>query len=299
MSSGSGCPGFGAPSDRVRSLLDGPDAGRCEYRSPGHGRPVPVSELRRARQPVRGRLRRLRRRPRPGALGQRPRAGTAHRVLAERDDLRRDPRLGVVARCRDRARRDSWGAVSLGSSDGQTESTPGGPGCCSKARTRSSIEAAPADSGQASPARSPVRAPSYSEPGWDALEALETEITAAGASVRATVLDVLGEAAVEQHVDEVASQAGSVDISFNLTSREDKQGTPRLEMSVEGHDAGTKHGADVAVRHRPRRGSPHGRPGLGRDPRGDERHGARPIGGNGKHGAGRRRSRVLDAHPCA
>jgi NAD(P)-dependent dehydrogenase (short-subunit alcohol dehydrogenase family) len=60
------------------------------------------------------------------------------------------------------------------------------------------------------------------------LEALAAEIGA-----EATVLDVLDERAVEEHVAEVVSRAGSIDVSFNLTSREDKQGTPVIDLSVE------------------------------------------------------------------
>ena len=65
------------------------------------------------------------------------------------------------------------------------------------------------------------------------LEALAAEIVAAGGAAEATVLDVLDEAAVDAHVGEVVARAGSIDVSFNLTSREDRQGTPLLDMSVE------------------------------------------------------------------
>jgi NAD(P)-dependent dehydrogenase (short-subunit alcohol dehydrogenase family) len=65
------------------------------------------------------------------------------------------------------------------------------------------------------------------------LEALAAEIAAAGGSAEATVLDALDERAVDAHLRDVVSRAGSVDVSFNLTSREDKQGTPLIEMSVE------------------------------------------------------------------
>jgi NAD(P)-dependent dehydrogenase (short-subunit alcohol dehydrogenase family) len=60
------------------------------------------------------------------------------------------------------------------------------------------------------------------------VEALAAEIGA-----EATVLDVLDERAVEAHVAEVVSRAGSIDVSFNLTSREDKQGTPVIDLSVD------------------------------------------------------------------
>jgi NAD(P)-dependent dehydrogenase (short-subunit alcohol dehydrogenase family) len=65
------------------------------------------------------------------------------------------------------------------------------------------------------------------------LEAVAAEIAAAGGTAEATVLDVLDEAAVDAHVADVVARAGSMDVSFNLTSREDKQGTPLLDMTVE------------------------------------------------------------------
>jgi NAD(P)-dependent dehydrogenase (short-subunit alcohol dehydrogenase family) len=65
------------------------------------------------------------------------------------------------------------------------------------------------------------------------LEALAADIGAAGGSAEATVLDVLDERAVDEHVGEVVARGGSIDVSFNLTSREDKQGTPLIDMTVE------------------------------------------------------------------
>jgi NAD(P)-dependent dehydrogenase (short-subunit alcohol dehydrogenase family) len=65
------------------------------------------------------------------------------------------------------------------------------------------------------------------------LEALVAEIDAAGGSAEATVLDALDDGAVDRHVDDVIARAGSVDVSFNLTSREDKQGRPIIDMSLE------------------------------------------------------------------
>jgi NAD(P)-dependent dehydrogenase (short-subunit alcohol dehydrogenase family) len=65
------------------------------------------------------------------------------------------------------------------------------------------------------------------------LEAVAAEIAAAGGRAEATVLDVLDERAVQEHADGVAARAGAVDISFNLTSREDRQGTPVVDMTVE------------------------------------------------------------------
>ena len=47
-----------------------------------------------------------------------------------------------------------------------------------------------------------------------------------------TVLDVLDEGAVQAHVAEVAAQGG-LDVSINLVTRGDVQGTPLLDMDVE------------------------------------------------------------------
>jgi NAD(P)-dependent dehydrogenase (short-subunit alcohol dehydrogenase family) len=47
------------------------------------------------------------------------------------------------------------------------------------------------------------------------------------------VVDALDEAAVDRHADAVASEAGSLDISFNLISVGDVQGTPLAEMTLE------------------------------------------------------------------
>jgi NAD(P)-dependent dehydrogenase (short-subunit alcohol dehydrogenase family) len=61
----------------------------------------------------------------------------------------------------------------------------------------------------------------------ESLEELERE------GIEVAVLDALDESAVEEHLRDVVAKAGSVDISFNLTSREDKQVTPLIDMSVE------------------------------------------------------------------
>jgi hypothetical protein len=41
-----------------------------------------------------------------------------------------------------------------------------------------------------------------------------------------------------EHVREVASRGGGIDVSFNFTSREDKQGTPLIELTVEDFTRG-------------------------------------------------------------
>jgi NAD(P)-dependent dehydrogenase (short-subunit alcohol dehydrogenase family) len=57
------------------------------------------------------------------------------------------------------------------------------------------------------------------------LEALAAEI---GDAAHVAVLDVLDEQAVDEH----ARSLGRIDISFNLTTRGDVQGTPLIEMSA-------------------------------------------------------------------
>ena len=67
----------------------------------------------------------------------------------------------------------------------------------------------------------------------DRVEAAADEIRAAGGRAETARLDVLDEAAVDAHADAVAADAGSVDISFNLVSYGDVQGTPLAEMAVD------------------------------------------------------------------
>ena len=67
----------------------------------------------------------------------------------------------------------------------------------------------------------------------ETLEAVAKDIEAAGGTAHVTVVDALNEAAVDAHVDDVVTRAGSVDVSFNLISRGDVQGTPLVEMTVD------------------------------------------------------------------
>jgi 3-oxoacyl-[acyl-carrier protein] reductase len=65
------------------------------------------------------------------------------------------------------------------------------------------------------------------------VEALADEIRAAGGRAEAAQLDALDEGAVDAHADAVAAQAGSVDVSINLISVGDVQGTPLADMPVD------------------------------------------------------------------
>ena len=67
----------------------------------------------------------------------------------------------------------------------------------------------------------------------ETLEAVAKDIEAAGGTAHVTVVDALDEATVDAHVDDVVTRAGSIDVSFNLISRGDVQGTPLVEMTVD------------------------------------------------------------------
>jgi NAD(P)-dependent dehydrogenase (short-subunit alcohol dehydrogenase family) len=67
----------------------------------------------------------------------------------------------------------------------------------------------------------------------DTLEAVAKEITASGGRADIAVLDALDETAVDSHVQDVVTTAGSLDVSFNLINRGDVQGTPLVEMTTD------------------------------------------------------------------
>jgi 3-oxoacyl-[acyl-carrier protein] reductase len=66
----------------------------------------------------------------------------------------------------------------------------------------------------------------------ESLDAVADEIRKAGGRAQTAVVDGLDEAAVDAHADAVAASAGSLDISFNLISHGDVQGTPLAEMAL-------------------------------------------------------------------
>lgn len=65
------------------------------------------------------------------------------------------------------------------------------------------------------------------------LESVAQQIRSAGGVAETARVDALDEAAVDRHADAVAAEAGSIDISFNLISHGDVQGTPLAEMRLE------------------------------------------------------------------
>jgi NAD(P)-dependent dehydrogenase (short-subunit alcohol dehydrogenase family) len=66
----------------------------------------------------------------------------------------------------------------------------------------------------------------------DPLDQVAKDIAAAGGQAEVAVLDALDEQAVDQHAQALADRAGSIDVSFNLVSRGDVQGTALAEMAV-------------------------------------------------------------------
>jgi 3-oxoacyl-[acyl-carrier protein] reductase len=66
----------------------------------------------------------------------------------------------------------------------------------------------------------------------ESLEAVAADI---GDAADVAVLDVLDEHAVDEHAARVAAQAGGIDISFNLISHGDVQGTPMAEMAADDY----------------------------------------------------------------
>lgn len=67
------------------------------------------------------------------------------------------------------------------------------------------------------------------------LEKVAEEIRAAGGVAETAEVDALDERAVDGHADAVAAAAGGIDVSFNLISHGDVQGTPMAEMQVDDY----------------------------------------------------------------
>jgi 3-oxoacyl-[acyl-carrier protein] reductase len=65
------------------------------------------------------------------------------------------------------------------------------------------------------------------------LDKAAEDIRSAGGTAETAQVDALNETAVDEHADAVAASAGSIDISFNLISYEDVQGTPLVEMPLQ------------------------------------------------------------------
>lgn len=64
------------------------------------------------------------------------------------------------------------------------------------------------------------------------LEEVAEDIRSAGGAAETAEVDALDERAVDAHAEAVAADAGGIDISFNLISHGDVQGTPLAEMAL-------------------------------------------------------------------
>jgi len=65
------------------------------------------------------------------------------------------------------------------------------------------------------------------------LDDVAERIRAAGGVAETAEVDALDGRAVDEHADAVAARAGGIDVSFNLISHGDVQGTPMAEMSLD------------------------------------------------------------------
>jgi NAD(P)-dependent dehydrogenase (short-subunit alcohol dehydrogenase family) len=96
----------------------------------------------------------------------------------------------------------------------------------------------------------------------DPLERVAAGIAAAGGRAHASVLDALDPDAVDAHADAVAAAEGGIDVSFNLVTRGDLQGTPITDMAPDDYARAITAGvlgsfitARAAARHMAGRGS--------------------------------------------
>jgi 3-oxoacyl-[acyl-carrier protein] reductase len=64
------------------------------------------------------------------------------------------------------------------------------------------------------------------------LDAVAGEIRSAGGAAETAQVDALDERSVDEHADAVATQAGSLDVSFNLITQPAVHGTPLHEMAL-------------------------------------------------------------------
>jgi 3-oxoacyl-[acyl-carrier protein] reductase len=68
------------------------------------------------------------------------------------------------------------------------------------------------------------------------LEKVAVDIRSAGGNAETAEVDALDENAVDAHADAIAAKAGSIDVSFNLISHGDVQGTPMAEMALADYE---------------------------------------------------------------
>jgi short chain dehydrogenase len=130
----------------------------------------------------------------------------------------------------------------------------------------------------------------------DKLEAVAADTTAAGGQAEVAEVDALDEQAVDQHADAVAAKAGSLDISFNLITRGDVQGTPLVDMTTADFVGPITTWGHGGLHHRAGGGPPHDPAGSRRHPGAGQRLGAGQPD-DGRHRAGRCSDRHLHPQP--
>ncbi|AWS44180.1 SDR family NAD(P)-dependent oxidoreductase [Streptosporangium sp. 'caverna'] len=67
------------------------------------------------------------------------------------------------------------------------------------------------------------------------LEKVADQIRGAGGAAETAEVDALNERSVDEHAAAVVAEAGSIDVSFNVISDSDVQGTPMIDMSLEDY----------------------------------------------------------------
>lgn len=68
------------------------------------------------------------------------------------------------------------------------------------------------------------------------VEAVAEEIRSAGGSAEAAQVDALDARSVDEHADAVVAGSGTIDVSFNLISVGDVQGTPLADMDLDDYE---------------------------------------------------------------
>ena len=129
-----------------------------------------------------------------------------------------------------------------------------GTKCCSKARTQSST-GAEATSAAPSLAPSPARAPLCTSPAerWRRWSGGQTRSAELGGTATVAQVDALDEDAVDAHADALVRDHGTLDISINLISTGDVQGTPLVEMALADFEQPIHNAMRSVVPHRSRR----------------------------------------------
>jgi 3-oxoacyl-[acyl-carrier protein] reductase len=100
----------------------------------------------------------------------------------------------------------------------------------------------------------------------EGLEEVAEEIRSAGGAAETARVDALDERAVDEHADALAERAGSIDVSINLISYADLQGTPLAEMATRRLRATGRDRRENAVSDLKSGSAAHGSAGIGGDP---------------------------------